>query len=557
MTGAKSFTKAVAVQQDYAKSLNNTTKNAKKASGQLAAFDEGLNTLNKDESGSEDIGEVLPVDMFEEVDIEGINFDDLIDTSKIEWLLTIFDNLKNTIAEIGNAWKEAWNTDGLGNNIMASFGGIGDSFKNFLVGLSASTLEWASGLDFTPLLTSFNRLLTALQPFVDLILGGLSWAYNNVLLPLGKWTIEEALPVTIDLLAAAIGIVVDVLKELQPVAQWMWDNLLQPVAQWLGDTFVHIMEEGRNLLESFWNDLMIPLIEWFKANILPVIQPILDAIVNSLHIVLGAVSSIIDNIIGILRGIIDFLGGVFTGDIDRILSGIKAIFSNAWNAIVTVIKTAITVIFEFVGAILNSLLNTIALIIDSIKKVIITGITYVKTNSINIWTSLKNGTISVFKGIWDGIKGIINTILGGIEKMANGVVDGVNTVIGALNGLSFDIPDWIPGMGGNSFGFSIPYMSTVSIPRLATGTVVPRQAGEFAAILGDNNREAEVVSPLSTIEQAMRNVLGELGSNNSGGDVYISANADLAALIRLLNLHIDKENNRVGKNYVKVVGGIA
>ena len=49
------------------------------------------------------------------------------------------------------------------------------------------------------------------------------------------------------------------------------------------------------------------------------------------------------------------------------------------------------------------------------------------------------------------------------------------------------------------------------MPRLATGTVVPANYGEYAAILGDNTREPEIVSPLSTMEQAMENVLARRG----------------------------------------------
>ena len=56
-------------------------------------------------------------------------------------------------------------------------------------------------------------------------------------------------------------------------------------------------------------------------------------------------------------------------------------------------------------------------------------------------------------------------------------------------------------------------------------TVVPRQAGEFAAILGDNNREAEVVSPLSTIKQALLEALKEAGAG-LGGDIQLMINLD-------------------------------
>ena len=61
---------------------------------------------------------------------------------------------------------------------------------------------------------------------------------------------------------------------------------------------------------------------------------------------------------------------------------------------------------------------------------------------------------------------------------------------------------------------------------LFTGTVVPRQAGEFAAILGDNHRETEVVSPLSTIKQALAEALKEIGSGLGGGDIHLTIELD-------------------------------
>ena len=52
------------------------------------------------------------------------------------------------------------------------------------------------------------------------------------------------------------------------------------------------------------------------------------------------------------------------------------------------------------------------------------------------------------------------------------------------------------------------------VPKLATGTVVPPNR-EFMAVLGDNKREPEIVSPLSTMKQAVAEVLAQ--ANIGGG----------------------------------------
>lgn len=88
------------------------------------------------------------------------------------------------------------------------------------------------------------------------------------------------------------------------------------------------------------------------------------------------------------------------------------------------------------------------------------------------------------------------------------------------------------------------------MPMLATGTVVPPRAGMFAAILGDNNRETEVVSPLSTMKQALKEALAE--SNISGGNQIAKAELilDGTRFGQLVVKFGKNEKNRVGVTMV-------
>jgi hypothetical protein len=105
-------------------------------------------------------------------------------------------------------------------------------------------------------------------------------------------------------------------------------------------------------------------------------------------------------------------------------------------------------------------------------------------------------------GLIGGFEAAINGIITMFEKMINWIVDG-------LNKISFDIPDWL---GGGSFGINLPRANfgRVSIPRLAQGTVVPPNK-EFMAVLGDNTKEHEIVSPISTMKQAFMEAMVEMG----------------------------------------------
>jgi hypothetical protein len=95
----------------------------------------------------------------------------------------------------------------------------------------------------------------------------------------------------------------------------------------------------------------------------------------------------------------------------------------------------------------------------------------------------------------------------------NAAIQVFNNFINRLNKLNITLPSI---MGGGKIGFSIP-----NITPLATGTVVQPNK-PFLAALGDNKREPEIVSPLSTMKQAIREVQNERGGSNSNQDISIA-----------------------------------
>jgi len=105
-------------------------------------------------------------------------------------------------------------------------------------------------------------------------------------------------------------------------------------------------------------------------------------------------------------------------------------------------------------------------------------------------------TISgVFGGIWDAIKFYINLWIGGL-----------NLLIKGMNKISFDVPSWVPGLGGKGFGFNIP-----EIPTLAAGGIVKSPT---LAVVGESGPEAVV--PLNRAQGG----LGQSINIYIQGDVY-------------------------------------
>lgn len=157
------------------------------------------------------------------------------------------------------------------------------------------------------------------------------------------------------------------------------------------------------------------------------------------------------------------------------------------------------------------------------------------------WTDLAK---KAGNGLIAGFEGAINGIISMFESMINWVVKG-------LNKIGFDVPDWVPGIGGKKFGFNIPEVkfNRVSIPRLAQGAVIPPNR-EFLAVLGDQKSGTNIEAPLETIKQAVAEVLATQGS----GDTVIKFTGDLAQLARVLKPVIEKEDRRVGGKIVRKAG---
>ena len=177
------------------------------------------------------------------------------------------------------------------------------------------------------------------------------------------------------------------------------------------------------------------------------------------------------------------------------------------------------------------------------------------------WQSIKNFWNShiakVFTGqFWlDLAKKCGNGLIGGFESAINGIISMfesmINWIVKGLNKISFDVPDWVPGIGGKKFGFNIPEVkfSRVSIPRLAQGAVIP-PGREFLAILGDQKNGTNVEAPLDTIKQALAEVL-ELQGGAGETVVTVNFTGDLAQLARVLKPAIETETRRKGGSLVR------
>ena len=115
---------------------------------------------------------------------------------------------------------------------------------------------------------------------------------------------------------------------------------------------------------------------------------------------------------------------------------------------------------------------------------------------------------SVFTPLGDGLRLTVNVFIGMLNVLIMVFFGVINGVISALNLLSVKVPDWVPVLGGKTFGFQLKKVPTPEIPYLAKGAVLPANK-PFLAMVGDQTHGTNVEAPLSTIQEAVSLVMGE------------------------------------------------
>lgn len=303
------------------------------------------------------------------------------------------------------------------------------------------------------------------------------------------------------------------------------------------------------------NQEMTNLKATLGQSLLPVIQPIVEFLTKMME-KFGEMSPVMQNIIvgvgllvAALGPLLSIVGSVVSivGTLMPLLSGVTIAFNPIalavaaaaaallilianWEKVTEVMTkfdeflqgvfaTDFTEIFgPVLGESINAFFANVKNIWENIKQIFNGIITFIKGVFSGDWEQAWNGIKDIFAGVWNLLVSVIkipiNNIIGMINGLVGGVVSGINMIIRALNGLNFTVPDWIPGIGGKSVGFSISEISAPKIPYLAAGAVIPPNA-PFMAMLGDQRHGTNIEAPLDTIKQAVREVIGNGSGNNA------------------------------------------
>lgn len=291
-----------------------------------------------------------------------------------------------------------------------------------------------------------------------------------------------------------VSAVWNAIKSIVSAAIGVVSSVISTVLNTIKTIFSTIWNSIKTTVNTVWNAIK-STISTVINTISTIISTVLNTIKTTFSTIWNSIKTTVTTIINSIKSTISTVINAVSTTISTVLNSIKTTFSTVWNSIKTTVST-----------IINSVKSTISTVMGSIQTGISTALSSIKTNWSNMWTNMKTTVVNIFNGIWSSIKGVINSIIGGIESMANAVIRGINSMIRALNNLSFDVPNWVPEIGGKTFGFNIPTISTISIPRLATGGVVDQAT---VAMIGEAGQEAVV--PLENNTGWMDKIAARIG----------------------------------------------
>lgn len=539
---------------DLAKSTKKAGQEAKKAGKEAKNASAGFDTLNilstsdsSADTSSGDSGTGGDSGAF-----GGGAVAEMVDPSQTESLM---DEVKNKIVEKVEEIKsylsttfaptfEAIKTNVLPQveNLKTTFKGIfsdvsgwGDPFLNYItdtfmpsVALRLSNLSVVAG----GALESLNMVIsdlwgTAFEPFFEsFITEGLPriTEFGNQVSNTFTVAFTEAKNIfdtvwtngimpAVELLAKIFGDVWQIIKDT-------WDEYGQPIF----DGFNQTVQTVSNLIQQIWTTVIEPIWTNFINIVTELwenhLKPLVANIAGMVAEFIIMAQTIYNNVIApIISWVVEWAGPVITTAINNIFNVVSNFVSGAidqFNGIVTVLRG----IIEFITGVFSG-----------------------------DWKKAWEGIKKVFKGIWDTLVAIvktpINVIIGLINGLIDGVCSGINTVIKALNNLSFDVPDWVPVLGGKKFGFDLKTIKAPQIPKLATGAVIPPNR-EFLAVLGDQKRGTNIEAPLDTIVEAFQRV-----QNNGVNDVNIKFSGNEGQLLRYLFNGLEVTKSKRGLAFVK------
>lgn len=230
---------------------------------------------------------------------------------------------------------------------------------------------------------------------------------------------------------------------LETVFTSVWQDMINPALTYVGNTVIPTVTE---MFKNLWSNVLVP----FGTFLGSVLSPAVKLVSSVLTILWQNVGIPLAGFIGgTFEAVFEYLAKIFNDIVVPKANSVITAFQFLWNNVFMPIGSYL--VGEF-GPTFESAFKAIGGIIDGLTSAFKGLIQFVTGVFTNDWRYAWEGVKNVFKGVFNGVISIAEYA--------------VNHIIRGLNKLSFDIPDWIPELGGKTFGFQI---QEVSLPRFEYG----------------------------------------------------------------------------------------
>ena len=392
------------------------------------------------------------------------------------------------------------NVTALWEELQGSFSELGGKISDMLNQLMPLISEIASTV-----LTAFGQIAEAVLPILIQLI--------SELLPVIIGLIDQLLPVLTQIIESVLTVLVDVINQLLPLVMQIIEAVL-PVLLQLVQAILPIITQ---IVEA-----VLPVLIQLINTILPIITQIISAVLPVLVEILNALTPILNMVISLLQPILNLIISLVEPILNLIMAAIQPlieIFATLISTILQPIMPILSAVANIITSVLGAAIQAIQPIIQSLTSIFQGLIDFITGVFSGNWSQAWNGIVQVFGGLWDGLVAIVKAPI-------NAVIGLINKAIGALNSISVTIPDWVPIVGGNTFGIDIPTIPMLATGGFTDGVSIAGEAGMEAVISFDKRYHNENVA----IWEKAGQMLGTLGTSAGEGAGLTSTAGKLLTL---------------------------
>lgn len=330
----------------------------------------------------------------------------------------------------------------------------------------------------------------------------------------------------------------------------MWVTIITTVFTWISNFISGVWNGILNVIKTVWG--------WIVAAVTTYINLVVTVVTTVFNWVSSFISAVWNGIVATISAVWTWISETVSAGVNAVKTVVSTVFTNVsnfirtlWTGVQVAIATVWTTISNTVSGVVNGISSTISNVFNSIRNTVSSIMNGISSVISNIWNSIRNTAIGIINGMYNSIVGAFNNIkngitgvfsgmataIGGAFSAITGVVRGpinaviglVNRAIGSLNSVKVSIPDWVPGMGGQTFGINIP-----RIPQLKDGGTVKATPGGVLANIAEAGQDERVTplrpSGMSSFEEQMLVAMESENRGNITINVYAQPGMDVNAL---------------------------